>query len=226
MAQRFKAIAFDLDGTLIDTEPFYRQLMAVVLKQEFDYLLAKEEYDQYYFGRTTQQGFTDIVSKLWGRPATTDEIEQIIVKVREQAVKLREYIGAEIFPGAVELLKWCRERYIPTAIVTNASRRTVEGNRWWYRWDELIALADHFVSYSDVGKSKPAPDVYFRAAELLGVHPAEMLVVEDTVHGIEAGRAAGAVTAAVNGLAGSGADYYFATLKELTFHLPEFFPQK
>lgn len=219
----FKAIAFDLDGTLINTEPFYRRVMALVVKQEFDYDLTKEEYDQHYFGKTTRQGVSDVMNVIWGHPPTTAEVEAIVIKVIEQASKLRQSVSASIFPGAVELLDWCRSHQVPTAVVTNASRRAVETNRDWYRWDELIARADNFVSYSDVGEPKPAPDVYLKAAELLGVAPGELLVVEDTLQGIASGKAAGATTALVNGPMRTGADYHFATIRELSKQLPSLF---
>jgi HAD superfamily hydrolase (TIGR01509 family) len=106
--------------------------------------------------------------------------------------RVRREVGAR--PGAVELVHELRRREIPLGLASNSPRFLV---------DDAIAsagLADAFdaiVSSDDVDHPKPAPDIYLRACELLGVSPSEALALEDSTSGVAAAKAAGLTCIAV-----------------------------
>ncbi|ADB33838.1 HAD-superfamily hydrolase, subfamily IA, variant 3 [Kribbella flavida DSM 17836] len=100
-------------------------------------------------------------------------------------------------PGALELLDVLERRGLPWAVVTSADQRLAKAR--------LSAAAIHppvLVTIEDITRGKPDPEGYLRGAELLGVRAERCLVVEDAEVGLEAGRAAGAFTAALKGLSG------------------------
>jgi HAD superfamily hydrolase (TIGR01509 family) len=100
-------------------------------------------------------------------------------------------------PGAAELVATLDRWHLPWAVVTSADRRLAEA-RLGVAGIEPAVL----VTADDVTNGKPDPEGYLIAAGRLGVSPSDCLVVEDSEPGIAAGRAAGAVTAALRGLPG------------------------
>jgi HAD superfamily hydrolase (TIGR01509 family) len=124
--------------------------------------------------------------------------------------------GVAVLPGARELI--ARTRHQPRAVVTGSSR--VEVTQVLPLISEH-AVFDVIVASEDVARSKPAPDGYLSAIQQLGVAPYECLVLEDSVAGIAAGRAAGCLVVAVRagnfgGWDQSGAHRVIETLEELT----------
>lgn len=100
-------------------------------------------------------------------------------------------------PGALELLTALDARGVPWAVFTHGDARLAS--------ERLAAAGIHprvLVTIDDVDEGKPHPEGYLAAAEQLGVSASECLVVEDSAAGVQAGRAAGAVTAALKGEAG------------------------
>jgi sugar-phosphatase len=100
-------------------------------------------------------------------------------------------------PGAVELIDVLNAKGVPWAVVTSADQRLARA-----RLGAAGIVAPVLVTVDDIAAGKPDPEGYLRAAGLLGVPPANCLVVEDADVGLIAGRAAGAHTAALRGLDG------------------------
>ena len=99
--------------------------------------------------------------------------------------------------GALRLVETLDRRGFPWAIVTSADRRLAAA-----RLGRVGISPPMLVTVEDVGVGKPDPEGYLRAASMLGVAPERCLVVEDTEVGLQAGRAAGAITAGLKGLSG------------------------
>ena len=116
-----------------------------------------------------------------------------------------------VLPGALDLIEAAGERSMPWAVVTSADIRLARAR---------LAVAGIeppvLVTAEDINNGKPDPDAFLRAATLLGVPIERCLVVEDSEPGVAAGRAAGAMVAALNDLAG---DLVIADLHELGRHL-------
>ena len=102
--------------------------------------------------------------------------------------------GAPFMPGADALIAALHAHGVPLALVTGDFRRNVERDFARSSRPELFACFAHVITYEDVVNQKPDPEPYVRAAEALGVDPANLLVVEDSPPGVEAATTAGCLT--------------------------------
>lgn len=185
--RQFDAVLFDLDGTLIDSEP--------IGVRALDMFLAR-------YGYTAPPGF---IQRLVGRRAYDNAlvmieefdlpltVEALINEERQLVADLVER-NVERLPGATQLLHTLRERNIPIAVATSSLRSYLTMVLRKFGWSELF---DATVTGEEVAHGKPAPDIFLRAAELLRVPPTRCLVLEDAPHGVAAGVAAGATVIAI-----------------------------
>lgn len=210
-----RAILFDLDGTLVDSERGYAEATAVCLARAFDLHLTAD--DRAY---GTGRSWVAIHAYLHERyPAMTWDRDRLIAEVAAESRRLFAERGVAVLPGALAVV--ARFAAYPRALVTGSSRAEA------HHMLGLLGLTDSFaftVCAEDVPRSKPAPDGYLAACAALGVAPADAVVVEDSAAGCAAGRAAGcAVIAVAAGNSGgqdqSAAHRVIATLDELTIDL-------
>lgn len=210
-----RAILFDLDGTLVDSERESAEAMARALKSGQGIHISQAERD-FIIGRS----WVDIYERLRAaHPGLTWSRDQLIAATAAAREDVFAEVGITILPGALDALD--RLRHLPLAIVTGSSRAEAA--------QALAALgaADAFravFAAEDVPSSKPAPDGYLAAARALEVAPPDCLVLEDSAAGIAAGRAAGCRVIAVragnfHGQDQSAAHRVIDTLDELTQEL-------
>lgn len=179
------AVVFDLDGTLIDTEGYYNDA-ARVMTHESGGTWGQEE-DDLVVGMSLE----DLATFMGGRGVDYPADYIISRAVREVTARVAEETPWR--PGALTLVESVAQAGIPFALATMAHRPTV---------DAILAKDDApdfsaAVTGDVVEHGKPAPDVYLRACELLGVNPAETVGLEDSVRGLRALNAAGLVSIAV-----------------------------
>ncbi|MBM2618171.1 HAD-IA family hydrolase [Actinoplanes sp. LDG1-06] len=136
-----------------------------------------------------------------------DEAAMVVASARQLELQYDDLSDVHATPGAHELLLLLTTRGIGWAVVTSADTRLAKA-----RLNAAGIVAPVLVTTDDIAAGKPDPEGYRRAAELLGVDPADCLVVEDAEVGLQAGRAAGAHTAALRGLDG---DLRLETLADL-----------
>ncbi len=179
------AVLWDLDGTLVDTEPDWMAAETALLAR---------------FGRTwtPEQGLTLVGSGLEDSARVLQqhgaelEVAEIVDTLTDHVVaRLEQRVPWR--PGALELLAEVRDAGVPTALVTMSIRRMATA----------VAAAvpfpafDLIVSGSDVAHQKPHPDPYLRAAAGLGVDIAASVAIEDSAPGLASAVTAGAVTIGV-----------------------------
>lgn len=207
-----RGFLFDLDGTLVDSERETAEAMARALLRGQG--IAIEQYDRdFIIGRSWVAIYDSLAARYpqlaWSRAETIANTAMLRDEVFAE-------LGITVLPGARSVLGWTRDR--PRALVTGSSRAEVT------QVLPLIGPEAAFpviVAAEDVTRSKPAPDGYRAAVAALGLPPAECLVIEDSVAGIEAGRAAGCIVVAcrAGNFAGwdqTGAHRVIDTLEELT----------
>lgn len=166
---------FDLDGVIMDTETQY----GIFWNRTGKELLGMDD-----FGRTIKgQTLNHIISHFDGVSKSKDEI------IRE----LYEYernMSYDYIPGADAFMKDLHARGIPMAIVTSSNDAKMVNVRKAH--PELWELTDAILTSEHFSKSKPDPECFIKGMEILGGRPEETYVFEDSIHGINAGRAAGA----------------------------------
>lgn len=203
---------FDLDGTLVDSERESGEAMARALADEHGVTIEQSDKD-YVIGRS----WVAIYERLAARyPQITWNRAELIARTAMKRESVFAELGVTVLPGAREVLKWTRGR--PRALVTGSSR--VEALQVLPHISE-DAVFDTIFAAEDVPSSKPAPDGYRLAMGVLGLRPEQCVVLEDSVSGIAAGRAAGCLVIAVRagnfgGWDQSHAHHVIDSLEQLT----------
>jgi HAD superfamily hydrolase (TIGR01509 family) len=210
----FRAILFDLDGTLVDTERESAEAMARALAGHG--VVVDQSDRDYIIGRSWVAIHERLAERYAALRWSRDELIAATAAAREGVFA---ELGVTVLPGAREMV--ARFAHLPRALVTGSSR--VEAAQ------ALAALGltgafDPVIAAEDVARSKPHPDGYLAAARSLGVDPAECLVIEDSTAGIAAGLAAGCTVVAVRagnfgGQDQSGAHLVLDTLEEASLAL-------
>lgn len=187
MLQNIDAVIFDLDGSLVDSMWMWHEIDIEYLGRY--QLEVPEDLPQQIEGFS----FSETAHYFKNRFRLPDSIEQIKRTWNEMAWD--KYMHeVPLKPGAEEFLKQCRQRGIKLGIATSNSRELVTNVA------DTHGLHDYFsciMTGCDVGKGKPAPDIYLAVAKQLQVLPQRCLVFEDIIPGIMAGKAAGMTVCAV-----------------------------
>jgi HAD superfamily hydrolase (TIGR01509 family) len=168
-------VLFDLDGVIMDTETQY----GIFWNRTGKELLGLDDFGKRIKGQTLNH----IISHFDGVSKSKDEI------IRE----LYEYernMSYDYIPGADEFMKDLHARGIPMAIVTSSNDAKMVNVRRAH--PELWELTEAVLTSEHFSKSKPDPECFIKGMEILGGRPEETYVFEDSIHGINAGRAAGA----------------------------------
>lgn len=177
-----KAVIFDLDGVIVDSEPFHFQ-SDVLTFRDYGMEISEEELIR-YVGVSGTVMWTDFIRK-YGIP---DTLENIVAKQTAHKIELLREKPPQAVPGVLGLLESARKAGLRTAIASSSPRYFIDAML------NSLGIAGSFdavVSGQDVQRSKPAPDIFLKAAELLGAKPSNCLVVEDAMLGVRAAKAAG-----------------------------------
>jgi HAD superfamily hydrolase (TIGR01509 family) len=207
-----RGFLFDLDGTLIDTERESGEALARALAAGQG--IEVEQYDRdYVIGRSWVAIYASLKDRY---PQITWNREEMIAQTAMAREVVLEEKGVTVLPGARQFLQ--RTRTYPRALVTGSSRAEVLQVLPLMGED---AKFDAIFAAEDVARSKPDPDGYQKAMAALNLSPQHCVVIEDSVAGIAAGRAAGCLVLAVRagnfgGWDQSGAHVILDSLEELT----------
>ena len=208
LPDRFRAVVFDMDGLLLDTELLWHRAETELFAKhggEFSWddkmVVIGSSFD------FTADYFADRLGypRERGAALVTEMVELMHAQLREQVAGR---------PGAVELVERLRGR-TRLGLASNSPRDLVDTALATARITDAF---DAVVTSDDVERSKPAPDIYLAACERLGVPPADALALEDSASGIAAAKAAGLTCIAVPQFAEtdvSAADRVIDSLEDL-----------
>ncbi len=176
-----QAVIFDMDGVIVDSESQHERAFLDVLRA-VGYADAHGLRFSDYVGRSDQQLWADFIAKHNPRH-TIRELADL------KRARVLELIRREqpLFDGLPGLLEKLRPRY-PMALASGSERPIVEEVLRWKNLGQFFAAV---VTDTEVPHGKPAPDIFLRAAQMLGVAPAGCCVIEDSLPGVTAGLAAG-----------------------------------
>ncbi len=177
-----KAVIFDLDGLLVDTEivslKIYQELLS-----EFSIDFSKQEYAVQYSGKTEITNITNLIDS-YKLPWTVDEGLSKCFEAEERLLNQ----GVELKKGAKELLNFLKSNRYQIAVASSSTKK-----RAFKLLDQhhIRSLFDEFVFAEDVAHSKPHPEVFLKAREKLKCLSEECIVLEDSENGILASKNAG-----------------------------------
>ena len=184
----FEAVIFDLDGVLVDSEIWWDEIRRDWAAEHGRSWTAEDRAA--VMGANSRAWARTMQERLDLPDVPTDAILRAVV---DGVVERYAREGAPVIDGAVETVRRLADRY-PLAVASSAHRDVIAAAL------ESSGLDDAFlavVSSDEMAHGKPAPDVYVEAASRLAVRPAGCLVIEDSLNGIRAGRAAGMTTVLV-----------------------------
>lgn len=201
-----KAVIFDLDGVIVTTDDCHYTAWKKMSDDEGIYFDRK--INERLRGVSRMQSL-EIVLEKSDKAYTEQEKLALAAKKNAYYVDLIQKLTPhDVLDGVMKNLKTLKERGIKIAIGSSSKNTPIILNR--------IGLADYFDAVSDgnnIKKSKPDPEVFIKAAEMLNIAPENCMIVEDADAGIEAGKRAGMKTFAL-GSAG-GADFYAKSLENV-----------
>ena len=177
-----KAVIFDMDGVIIDSEPIHFEVDMQTMK-DLGCEISVEELEK-YVGTTNEYMFTDIKKNYNIRKSVEEIINYNVEMVKNKIIQS----NLEPIEGIRELLIDLKNKNIPAAIASSSPKDFI---------DVVVSkfeLQDYFkyiVSGEEVANGKPAPDVYIETAKKLGLSPKDCTVIEDSKNGVLAAKTAG-----------------------------------
>ena len=182
---KIKAVLFDMDGLMIDTESLSTEAFINSAKAQ-GYNMTKEE-------TLKVLGFTKVnIYQFWIDyfQGTNVDGKKLVDDHYEYIENVLYTVGPEKMPYVEELLKYLRENNYKIAVASSSDTADIKNNLEKTKLEKYI---DEIASGAEVENGKPAPDVFLLAAERLDVDPKDCLILEDSKAGIKAVKASGAM---------------------------------
>jgi len=183
----FRAVIFDLDGVLADSEPWWNKIDKKLLAQYG--VTYRGEYHRNVLGVSYRLA-VEFYKKAFGLSVSTGEM------MRRRAEIAIEFFANRVglFPSAKKVLQELQRMNLSLAIATSSVSASA---RPFLERHKLTPFFDVIVTGDEIERGKPHPDIYMRAAEKLGLAPDACLVIEDALSGIAAAKAAQMRVAAI-----------------------------
>lgn len=180
-----KAVLFDMDGLMVDTESLSTEAFINSAKAQ-GYNMTKEETLK-VLGFTKANIYQFWIDYFQG---TNVDGKKLVDDHYEYIENVLYTVGPEKMPYVEELLKYLRENNYKIAVASSSDTADIKNN---LKKTKLEKYIDEIASGAEVENGKPAPDVFLLAAERLDVDPKDCLILEDSKAGIKAGKASGAM---------------------------------
>ena len=174
---------FDMDGTLLNTERFYTQAW-VETADKFN-LPRKPELAKAMSGSNIKV-MPDILHSFY---PDVDALQYVDTVVQFCKDKTKENL--ELMPGVNEILLFFKSQNISMAVASSSNKDSIIEN---LQRSNILSFFDAIVGGNEVSNSKPAPDIFIKAAEKLNLNPKDCYVFEDSFNGVKAGHAANCLT--------------------------------
>lgn len=199
-----RAVLFDMDGVIVDTEPLHRKAYF----RTFDDLKIEvsEEFYATFTGASTKRVCNALIEK-FGLQESPEEIAEIKRQYFKHCFDHDE--DFDLLPGVRKLIEHYFEHGIKLVLASSASMTTID---WVF---ERFGLNDFFIgkiSGADLRESKPHPEIFEKAAEIASEAKENCLVIEDSTNGILAAHRAGIFCAAYRSPHSKGQDYALANI--------------
>jgi HAD superfamily hydrolase (TIGR01509 family) len=208
--KKLKAVLFDMDGVLLDSEEYICRAGIRMFKEK-GYEVSPEDFLE--FTGMGENRYLGGVAEKNGIPFELEKDKARCYEIYGEIVRGK----LQPFEGVVEFIEKCRERGLKLAVASSADPPKVSTNL-----SEIGIPASTFgtvVTGLDIEHKKPAPDIFLKAAASLEVDARECLVIEDAISGVAAGKAAGAkvlaLTTSFSAEELSSADWIAAKLSEV-----------
>ena len=206
MSRAFRAVLWDMDGTLIDSAEYHWITWHETLG-ELAVELTRDDFAGWFGSRN------DRILKRYFEGMSPDEMRRVGELKEERYRALVRRDGIALLPGVADWLERLADAGWRQAVASSAPPANIHV---LLEVLDLEGLLQATVSAEEVPHGKPAPDVFLRAAEKLGVPPVRCVVVEDAAVGVEAGRRGGMRTIGITGPHGTlDADIVTPTMADL-----------
>lgn len=179
--RELKAVLFDIDGTLLDNNEYHKKSWMQYLEGQGKEI-SDEDFNEYLSGRTNM----DAVKHMYGE-MTEDEAKKYYLKKEEIYRHMYEPYIAPI-NGLTEFLKELKEHNIIMALATSGLQENID---FMFEHVPIKQYFTKIVQAKDVDKGKPEPEIFLKTAEAVGVPAENCIVFEDSISGVQAGKAAG-----------------------------------
>lgn len=187
--RNLKAVLFDLDGVIIDSEMFYLEKLYFGIVQNYPFL--KKE-DLYPIVGMDEERTRVFMHQITLEPLDNRDFDAYMEGVHA-SMEIDNY--KEILnPGVVETLTFLKERSFKIALASSSKMHIIKKA---LKQCEIELFFDYVISGEQFEESKPNPEIYLTAIRAIGCKPEECLVVEDSSYGIEAGVSAGTYVVAM-----------------------------
>lgn len=182
-----KAIIFDMDGVMIDSEPLWEKTERILLARR------EIEYSPDYRDKIVGLNQNDSGRLMIDTFKLSEGVEEIIAERVEILTSIYKN-ELETVKGLVSLLDNLKERNYPLAVASSSPMRVISFVLDMFSLNEYFSV---IVSGECTDNGKPHPDIYLETARLLGVEPSECVAIEDSINGVHSAKAAGMTCIAV-----------------------------
>lgn len=177
-----KAVIFDMDGVLVDSQPYH---FKADIDTMAEYGVIKDQKFYESFAGTLTADRMRTLKEMFGLDVP---VEKMTIKRENMILDIMGKEDIKPVLGIPEFLRSIKEKGLTTAVASSSDYKLI--NLILGRL-KIAKYFDSVTSGSDVKRGKPSPDVFLLAAERIGIEPAECLVVEDSENGVKAAKAAG-----------------------------------
>lgn len=185
-----QAVIFDFDGVILDSEPIHYKACCLILKK-IGLSVSFEEYREKYLGLTDKDLFPLLLKhkKISLNPNEIHDLIQTKINCYNEIIHHSKNLP--IIPGLELYIQQLQKQNIPLAICSGSARIEIDTVLKNLHNGKLQSHFNVIVTAENINQGKPSPEGFLLAAKKLNITPEKCLVIEDSPHGVEAGKKAG-----------------------------------